>query len=270
MRAPGTVAVLAYHSIAASPTRSFAAFTVDPALFDEHLAALCEDGLEAIPFCEVPATLAAGRDAVAISIDDGFADAGQNAAPALLAHGLPATLFVPSGYVGGSSRWLRGEDGERPMLSWPALSDLAKLGFEIGSHGRLHLAADINPSGLVRRDARASRLELENRLGREVRSFAYPFGYHAASSRCAVREAGFALACAVGDLAARADDDRWALPRLQVPGGTTPEALLAMVRWRPSTVARGRARAKQSIWRAGRRWGGWGPPEARRLTAVPE
>jgi peptidoglycan/xylan/chitin deacetylase (PgdA/CDA1 family) len=270
MRAPGTVAVLAYHSIAAPPTRSFAALTVDPTLFDEHLAALCEHGLEAIPFCEVPATLAAGRDAVAISIDDGFADAGQNAAPALLAHGLPATLFVPSGYVGGSSRWLRGEDGERPMLSWAALSDLAQDGFEIGSHGRLHLAADVNPSALVRRDARASRIELEDRLGREVRSFAYPFGYHAASSRCAVRGAGFAQACAVGDLAARADDDRWALPRLQVRGGTTPEALLAMIRWRPSRVARGWAHAKQSTWRAGRRWGGWGPPEARRVSGVPD
>ena len=260
--------MLAYHSIAAAPTRSFAALTVDPGLFAEHLAALREHGLEALPFEKVPAALAAGRDAVAISIDDGFADAGENGAPALKAHGLPATLFVPSGYVGGSSRWLRGEDGERPMLSWAALSDLAQDGFEIGSHGRLHLAADVNPSGLVRRDARASRIELEDRLGREVRSFAYPFGYQAASSRWAVRAAGFAQACTVGELVARADDDRWALPRLQVRGGTTPEALLAMIRWRPSRVERGWAHAKQSTWRAGRRWAGWGPPEARRLRGV--
>ena len=269
MPAPATVAVLAYHSIDAAPARSFASLTVDPGLFDEQLAGLREAGLEAIPFCEVPATLAAGRDAVAISIDDGFADAGQNAAPALLARGLPATLFVPSGYVGGSSRWLRGEDGERPMLSWAALSDLAQDGFEIGSHGRLHLAADVNPTALVRRDARDSRIELEDHLGREVRSFAYPFGYHDASGRCAVREAGFAQACAVGDLAARASDDRWALPRLQVRGGTTPEALLAMIRWRPSRVARGWAHAKQGTWRTGRRWGGWGPPEARRVRGAP-
>ena len=164
---------------------------------------------------------------------------------------------------------MRGEDGERPMLSWSALSDLAQDGFEIGSHGRRHLAADVNPSALVRRDARASRIELEDRLGREVLSFAYPFGYHAASGRCAVREAGFAQACAVGDLAARADDDRWALPRLQVRGGTTAEALLAMVRRRPSWVARSWTHAKQSTWRTGRRWGGWGPSEARRVSGVP-
>ena len=58
MRAPATVAVLAYHSIDTAPTRSFASLTVDPGLFDEHLAGLREAGLEAIPFCEVPATLA--------------------------------------------------------------------------------------------------------------------------------------------------------------------------------------------------------------------
>lgn len=268
MRAPATVPVLAYHSVAGGKPRSFATLTIDPALFEEHLAALVEHRFEVIPFCEVPLALATGRDAVTISIDDGLADAGHDAAPALLAHGLPATLFVPSGYVGGTSSWLRGEAGKLPMLSWAAVADLSQNGFEIGSHGRMHLAADVNPSALVRRDARASRIELEDHLGRAVQSFAYPFGYHTAPGRRAVREAGFAQACAVGDLAARADDDRWALPRLQIRGGTTPEALIAMIRCRPSRAARGWAHAKQNTWRAGRRWGGWGPPEASRVTQV--
>ena len=105
----------------------------------------------------------------------------------------------------------------------------------------------------------------EEHLGREVPSFAYPLGYQAAASRRAIREAGFAQACAVGDLAAHACDDRWALPRIQIRGGTTAEALLAIIRRRPSRVALRWAHAKQSTWRAGRRWGGWGPPEARRV-----
>ncbi len=268
MRSPKTVAVLTYHSIAVATTSSFAALTVDPSLFGEHLAALCEHGVDVIPFGEVPAALAQGRDAVAISIDDGLADAAENAAPPLRSHEMPATLFVPTGYIGGCSRWLHGEDGERPMLSWAALADLARDGFEIGSHGRMHIAADINPAELVRRDALASRIELEDHLGQEVRSFAYPFGYHAAQGRAAVREAGFTQACAVGDLPARADDDRWALPRLQVWGRTTPEALLTLVCRRPSDARRAMAHAKQDVWRAGRNRAGWGPPEARRVEGV--
>lgn len=271
MHPRATVAILMYHSIAATTTHSFAKLTVDPALFEEHLVALREQSAEVIPFSQVPAALAEGRRAVAITIDDGLADAADAAAPALLRHGLPATLFVPSGFVGASASWLRGEDGKRPMLSGAALVELAWAGFEIGSHGKLHLAADVNSPELVQRDAAASRAELEQQLGRPVLSFAYPFGYHARRARRAVRDAGFAQACVVSDLPAQAGDDRWTLPRLQVDHGTPPETLLAMIRWQPTAVARRWAHVKQHVWRTGRRCGaGWGPPEAGRMVGMPQ
>ena len=265
MDSPATVAVLSYHSIAADTTPSFAALTVNPSLFAEHMQALHEQNLDVIPFGEVPDALAARRSAVAISIDDGLADAAENACPVLARLGMTATLFVPTAYVDGNSAWLRGEDANRPMLGWATIDSLAEEGFEIASHGRLHLAADLNPAKLIERDARASRLELEDRIGRAVTSFAYPFGYHSASGRRAVRAAGYRQACAVGDLPARAGDDRWALPRLQVWADTTPEALVAMVTWRPLLATRAWARSKQGVWHLGRRCAGWGPAEAGRL-----
>ena len=154
--------------------------TVDPSLFAEHMEALRELSIDVIPFGEVPDALAARRSAVAISIDDGLADAAENACPTLARLGMTATLFVPTGYVGGRSGWLRGEDAQRPMLSWATLVSLAQQGFEIASHGQMHIAADLNAPELVERDARASRVELEDRIGRAVSSFAYPFGYHSA------------------------------------------------------------------------------------------
>ena len=211
MDSPATVTVLSYHSIAAHTTPAFAALTVDPSLFDEHMEALHEQNLDVIPFGEVPDALAARRGGVAISIDDGLADAAENACPTLARLGMTATLFIPTGYVGGHAGWLRGEDALRPMLSWATIESLARQGFEIGSHGWMHLAADLNAPELVERDARVSRLELEDRIGRAVSSFAYPFGYHSASGRRAVRAAGYRQACAVGDLPARAGDNRWAL-----------------------------------------------------------
>jgi peptidoglycan/xylan/chitin deacetylase (PgdA/CDA1 family) len=249
VRCRATVAVLVYHSIATVTTRSFAKLTIDPALFDEHLAALREQLRELIPFGEVPAAVADGRQAIAITIDDGLADSAVAAAPALLRHELSATLFVPSGYLGATASWLPGEDGERPMLSWGALAELVRVGFEIGSHGKLHVAADVNPVGLVRRDAADSRSELQDKVGQAVLSFAYPFGYHSPPAHRVVRDVGSAQACAVGDLPAQADDDRWALPRLQVVHGTTREALLAMVGWQPTAAARGWACATSSAKR---------------------
>ncbi|MGB0096064.1 MAG: polysaccharide deacetylase family protein [Solirubrobacteraceae bacterium] len=264
-----TVPVLSYHSIAAQTTPTFARLTVDPSLFAEQMAALLEQNLDVIPFGEVPEALATGRQAVAISIDDGLADVAENAIPVLGQLGMTATLFVPSGYVGGHSSWLRGADAQRPMLSWQTIASLSAEGFEIGSHGQIHLAADLNGEALVEQDARASRLELEDGIGRAVQSFAYPFGYHSPSGRRAVRAAGYRQACAVGDLPARPGDNRWALPRLQVFSDTTPEALIAMARWQAPLAARVRARSKQHVWYMGRRCVGWGPPEAARLQGVP-
>jgi peptidoglycan/xylan/chitin deacetylase (PgdA/CDA1 family) len=265
MNVQSTVSVLTYHSIAVETTRTFAPFTVDPALFDEHLAALREQGLDVIPFCDVPNALATGRSAVTITIDDGLADAAEYACPALARHGLPATLFVPTGYVGATAGWLRGDDARRPICSWDSLVEMSRAGFEIGSHGHRHLAADVNSPELVRRDAHASQVALQDHLGDAVSSFSFPFGYHTGAARAAVRAAGFAQACAVGDLPARTGDDRWALPRLQVWRDTTPEALLELVARRPARAARAWANAKQSVWRAGRRWAGWGPIEAGRI-----
>ncbi len=265
MNSATTVAVLVYHSISTRTTPTFARLTVDPSLFAEQMAALREQNLDVIPFCEVPDALAAGRGAVAITIDDGLADAAENACPVLAALGMPATLFVPSGHVGGHPGWLRRANGRRPMMGRETITSLAREGFEIGSHGQLHIAADLNPPRLVERDARSSRLELEDCIGSPVPSFAYPFGFHSASARRAVRAAGYRQACAVGDLPARAGDDRWALPRLHVWNHTTAEELVAMVTRPTPLAARAWRRFKQRVWCLGRRYAGWGPPEARRL-----
>jgi peptidoglycan/xylan/chitin deacetylase (PgdA/CDA1 family) len=167
--------------------------------------------------------------------------------------------------VGATAGWLRGEDARRSICGWDQIVELSRAGFEIGSHGHLHLAADVNSPELVRRDAHASQIALQSHLGQAVSSFAFPFGYHAGPARAAVRAAGFAQACAIGDLPARAGDDRWALPRLQVWNDTTPEALLELVARRPALAAREWAQAKQSVWRSGRRWAGLGPIEAGRV-----
>lgn len=264
-----TVAILCYHSVAAQTTPTFAELTVEPSLFAEQVAALHDLGLDVIPFADVPEALAARRRAVAITIDDGFADVAESACPTLAAHGMTATLFVPTGYVGGRSSWLRRADAERPMLSWETIVSLAGQGFELGSHGQMHLAADVNAHEVVENDARASRVELEDHIGQPVTSFAYPFGYHSPAGRRAVRAAGYRQACAVGELPTGAHDDRLALPRMQVLSHTTPAEVAEMATWRPSPTSRVWARSKQRVWQFGRHLAEWGPAEAGRVQGAP-
>jgi peptidoglycan/xylan/chitin deacetylase (PgdA/CDA1 family) len=265
------VAILMYHSIGAPSTESLRELTVEPSQFDDQLATLHDAGTRFVTVDEVPALLADpaaadGRPTVAVTIDDGLADLATGAVPALARYRAPATLFVPTAFVGATASWLRGDDGRRPMITWPALAELADAGLEVGSHGHRHLASDVNHPDLVRTDALRSRAQLEDRLGRPIRSFCFPFGYGPPAAREAVRRAGFAQACVIADLPAQSGDDRFALPRLHVGPQTTPAALLALVRRRPAPPARWWSHAKQGVWTVGRRRAGWGPPEAGVMT----
>jgi peptidoglycan/xylan/chitin deacetylase (PgdA/CDA1 family) len=252
MPASVTVAVLLYHSIGTVKASSLAPFTVDRALFEEHLSALSELDVGVIPFREVPDALRLGRRAVAISFDDGLVDVTTDAAPALHSRGMPATLFVPSGYIGDKANWLRGEEAKPPLMSWEALAHLDRAGFEIGSHGHRHLRAQSTDPESFEHDVRASKVELEQRLGRSIGSFAYPYGEATAAAQRAVRAAGFAQAGTVGRFPSRARDDRWAIPRLDVRAGTTTESLLAMINRDRSLVSRARNHLTQRHWPFGR------------------
>lgn len=251
-----SVAVLVYHSVTARAATSRQPFTIERARFEEHLDALATEAFEVVHFRDVPSALAEGRRAVAITIDDGFADTASQAAPALLDRGLPATLFVPSGFVGGTADWLSSTTA-KPMLNWSEVAELSRAGFEIGSHGRLHLAADVAGARVFSADAAASKEELEHHLGHRVASFAYPYGRETVSARRALRAVGFAQAAGVAARPARPRDDRWALPRLDVSGDTTAEQLLAMIDRRPSLMTRGRGYARRQMLLATRRWRSW-------------
>ncbi len=161
-----------------------------------------------------------------------------------------------------TARWLGGEDGERRLLDWATIEEFSEAGLEVSSHGHRHLAADLNAPEVVREDAAHSKAVLESHLGTEVKSYAYPFGYQTSAARRAVAAAGFSQACTIIELPAIESDDRFALPRLQVGPEMTPESLVRLVNSMPIRLTRRRAELKQRIWHFGRRWAGWGPPEA--------
>ena len=67
------------------------------------------------------------------------------------------------------------------MMDWPELCDVAGAGHEIGAHSLTHPELDVLARGVVGNEIRGSRAALAEGLGRPIRSFAYPHGYHSAS-----------------------------------------------------------------------------------------
>ena len=179
---PRTVPVLLYHSVCTDPAPLMREWAIKPNRFRDHLAFLRSEGYETLTVTDyvqrlVSPGLGLPERLVVITFDDGFADFAENAAPALAEAEMTATLYVSTAYVGETSTWL-GPDGEQPMLSWSAISDLAAGGIEIGAHAHYHRALDELDRATAQIEIVRSKQLLEDQLGSLVESFAYPHGYH--------------------------------------------------------------------------------------------
>ncbi|MGH7703611.1 MAG: polysaccharide deacetylase family protein [Gemmatimonadales bacterium] len=124
-------------------------------------------------------------------------------------------LTVPE----GEAQRLLNEFPSLQMLSWTDLSQLGNAGVEIGSHGvdhEIHHADQPQPVRL--RELTGSKSELETRLGRPCRFFAYPNGDFVSTSPREVQEAGYALALTTQQDTARPATNPYLLPRLKPMG----------------------------------------------------
>jgi peptidoglycan/xylan/chitin deacetylase (PgdA/CDA1 family) len=257
------VAILMYHSISDHATLKFKQFTVSPALFADHMAYLHQHTYTPITVTQYVQSLSHGSDAISslperpvvLTFDDGFADFFTEAMPVLKQFNFTATLYVATAFVNSTSRWLQREkEMMRPMVTWEQLAEISAQGIECGSHGHRHLQLDMLPSPVVQEEIVSSKLLLEQHLGGNVSSFAYPFGYFTAGVRRKVQEAGYTSACAVKHAMSSETTDHFALARLLVKADTSVNALAALLNGHSSSVVTTiYLRTRTPFWQLARR-----------------
>jgi peptidoglycan/xylan/chitin deacetylase (PgdA/CDA1 family)/GT2 family glycosyltransferase len=256
-RAVTRVPILLYHSVSDDPPAWIQRYCVAPDVFSGQLELIVESGMTALSVAEYVCLLEDRRPLpdhpVVITFDDGLADFQAYALPALRRAGLPATLFVTTGFLEGlpEGRGLARPSG--PWLDPAALVDVRAQGIEIGAHTHSHPQLDTLPVELARFEIVRSKEILENLLGAPVPSFAYPYGYHGPVVHRLARGAGFASACAVKNALSFSADDPFALARLTIRADTTLDQLTAWLDGRGAPLAPRRERARTRAWRAYRR-----------------
>jgi peptidoglycan/xylan/chitin deacetylase (PgdA/CDA1 family) len=198
-------------------------------VFLDQLAALAESGCAILALDDVAAWLAGARDiparAAVLTFDDGFRDFATVAFPALAARRWPSTLFLCAGRIGGRSDWPgMPAAGIAPLLDWSAAADLAARGVAIGSHGLTHLDLTRRPFSEAEAEIADSQRLLEERLGRHVAAFAFPFGRSTPALRAAVaRRYALAVGTAMRRVGPRANAHD--LPRIDMTYFREPERL---------------------------------------------
>jgi peptidoglycan/xylan/chitin deacetylase (PgdA/CDA1 family) len=196
--------VLAYHGLAALPRADDpTGLMVPPDQFRRDVERLRGRGYEFVTQAEFARRLLEGggppRGVCSLTFDDGSVD-NHELFPTLLPElGVPATVFVCPNLLGRPYPWLPAADGIR-FMDADEVRELARMPMvEIGSHTMDHAILEHASAEDAYRELRTSKDALEELLGEEVRSFAYPKGLYSPECPPAAARAGYLSAVTTGD-----------------------------------------------------------------------
>lgn len=178
--------------------------TIDLDLFERYCR-FFQRYFHVIPLQELVTRLERNQDLnrrLVITFDDGYRDNFEHAAPILERCSLPATFFVVTQWMGTDvvPWWDRRHGRRYPWMTWDEVRSLHRRGFDIGAHTRTHADLGLVRDVTARREIQGARIELEERLGAPVASFAYPYGGRhnlTEANRELVKDAGYRCCCSV-------------------------------------------------------------------------
>jgi peptidoglycan/xylan/chitin deacetylase (PgdA/CDA1 family) len=191
--------VLCYHAVSDDWPASL---SVTPELLHRQLRTLLRRGYRPQRFTDVVFE-PASRRTLSVTFDDAFRSVLTHALPILRDLGIPGTVFVPTGHVGGQpmtwpgiEQWAGGPYGaELAGCTWDEIAELAAADWEIGSHTCSHRHLTALSDEELDSELSESKAACEAQLGIPCRSLAYPYGDHDERVVAAARRAGYAAAC---------------------------------------------------------------------------
>lgn len=212
--------ILTYHRIGhPRDGKSYEALTVSPQRFKAQLRAMHFLGCT----FEGPDAMTAWlRDGdtlpfryTVLTFDDGFEDLYVHAFPLLQKEGIPAIIYLVSDCT--EDKWQR-QRSPAPLrlLNWAQIREMADSGIIFGSHTRTHVRLTLCTGEQLHDEVANSKKVIEDKLGRAVTHFCYPFGKLNDRVVDEVGKAGYTTACTTKKGSVLHDADLLQLPRLKV------------------------------------------------------
>lgn len=193
--------LLGYHGVADVRLRDdLSLLQVSPERFSEQIGLLDAAGFKFLTVAQLATMVDGGLPEpgfAAVTFDDGMRNNRTAALPILAARGIPATVYVTVGFMGGTNPWA-GDNEAGAMLTQPELRELIDAGWEIGAHTVTHPDMTVLDYDACLHEIDASRRKLEEMTGAEVKTFAYPFGRYGPAALAAVKDAKMLAAVTTG------------------------------------------------------------------------
>jgi peptidoglycan/xylan/chitin deacetylase (PgdA/CDA1 family) len=172
-----SIPVLTFHAIDDRPS----IISFPPPLFQRSMAQLHNTGYRTLNLTELVDSLHQAlpfpERSFAITFDDGYQSVYEQAFPILERYGFSATVFLT---VGANGKQMETERlpsmCERSMLSWHEIKEMHRSGIAFGAHTLTHPDLTRLPIQDLEAEVVSGKAVIEDALGTQVTSFAYPFG----------------------------------------------------------------------------------------------
>jgi len=195
--------------------------TIDIQAFRSQLDWFGRLGIRFIPMRQLHAWLtgdgALPRRAAVLTFDDAYDSVYEHAFPVLARRGIPFTVFVIAGLIGGVSHFYAGRGGQpRRHLDDRQLISMIESGLvEVGAHGYHHLDLTSARGAALAKELAEAKIHLEDTFKVKIPYLAYPYGNVNETVKQQARHAGYQLAfTTVKSKLVSSNVDRLALPRV--------------------------------------------------------
>ena len=228
-----SIPILMYHQIDEPPPRgtSLRGLVVAPSSFSWQMRILRLLGYRGLSMRDLEPYLQGEKDGkvVGITFDDGYQNNLRNALPILKKYGFTATCYGVSGLIGGTNAWDKGKIAEKPLMTSQEWQAWHQAGMDVGSHTRTHARLPELTEESARQEISASKRELEEAIGCEVRHFCYPYGEYTPEHAQMAREVGYTTATTTERGRVHPATDPYRLKRIMVARATNPILFAAKI-----------------------------------------
>lgn len=134
---------------------------------------------------------------IVITFDDGYMDTYTKAFPVLQQHGFASTIYLVSSFIGKTSTWDAGKVPPSELFGMDEIREMQKAGIEFGSHSCSHKPMAELDTKAVQSQIVDSKNALEDILGSDVTTFAYPYGSSDTAHSKMISDAGYIAAVGI-------------------------------------------------------------------------
>lgn len=154
-----------------------------------------------------------------ITFDDGYADNLWYAIPVLKKFGITPVIFLTVDYIGSDHIFDRYRDKEKDrLLNWDEVKNMSGEGVVFGSHSLSHPRLTQIADDRLWIEISDSKKTIEDRTGKEVSFFCYPYGDFNEKVIEMVKKAGYKAAVVTAGVRKSVRDSAYTLSRIGIYG----------------------------------------------------